>query len=247
MRIFPLLLVLLQSLVTSIACAGEEQYFKVQVAEPYLELSTGPGRGYPVFHVVDRGELVEVLKRKTDWFKVRTDKGKEGWVRREDMELTLTAAGEKTHFEEPDIGDFSSRRWEAGVLGGDFEGADVISVYAGYAMTQNFSGELSYSQVFGDFSDAQIATLNLVAQPFPEWRFSPFFSLGVGVIRTDPNATLVAENDRTEQIGNAGVGFRWYMTRRFIFRGEYRRYTVFQDKDDNLEIDEWKAGLAFFF
>ncbi len=92
MRIFPLLIVLLQGLVISIASAGQDQYFQVQVAEPYLELSTGPGRGYPVFHVVDRGELVEVLKRKTDWFKVRTGKGKEGWVRREDMELTLTAA-----------------------------------------------------------------------------------------------------------------------------------------------------------
>ncbi len=247
MRIFPLLIVLLQGLVISIASAGQDQYFQVQVAEPYLELSTGPGRGYPVFHVVDRGELVEVLKRKTDWFKVRTGKGKEGWVRREDMELTLTAAGEKTHFEEPGIGDFSSRRWEAGMLGGDFEGADVISAYVGYAMSANFSGELAVSQVFGDFSDAVIASLNLVAQPFPEWRFSPFFSIGAGVIRTDPNATLVAENDRTEQIGNAGVGFRWYMTRRFIFRGEYRRHTVFQDKDDNLEIDEWKAGFAIFF
>ena len=132
-------------------------------------------------------------------------------------------------------------------MAGDFEGADVMTVYAGYAMTQNFSGELAVSQVFGDFSDAWIASLNLIAQPFPEWRLSPYFSLGAGVIRTDPNVTLVDEDDRTEQIGNAGVGVRWYLTRRFIFRGEYRRYTIFQDKDDNQEIDEWKAGFAFFF
>ena len=114
-------------------------------------------------------------------------------------------------------------------------------------MTQNFSGELAVSQVFGDFSDAWIASINLIAQPFPEWRLSPYFSLGAGVIRTDPNVTLVDEDDRTEQIGNAGVGVRWYLTRRFIVRGEYRRHTIFQDKDDNQEIDEWKAGFAFFF
>lgn len=234
-------------LLISVAAYGEEAYFRVKVAEPYLEMHTGPGRGYPVFNVVDRGKQVEVIKRRTDWFKVRTDKGKEGWVKRTDMVLTLTADGENTAFAEADLGDFSRRRWEAGVMAGDFEGADVITVYAGYAMTQNFSGELAVSQVFGDFSDAVIASLNLIAQPFPEWRLSPYFSLGAGVIRTDPNVTLVGEDDRTEQIGNAGVGVRWYLTRRFIVRGEYRRHTIFQDKDDNQEIDEWKAGFAFFF
>jgi len=231
----------------SVAACGEEAYFRVKVAEPYLEMHTGPGRGYPVFNVIDRGEQVEVIKRRTDWFKVRTDRGKEGWAKRADMELTLTAAGENTAFAEANLGDFSRRRWEAGVMAGDFEGADVMTVYAGYAMTQNFSGELAVSQVFGDFSDAMIASINLIAQPFPEWRLSPYFSLGAGVIRTDPNVTLVNEDDRTEQIGTAGVGLRWYLTRRFIVRGEYRRHTIFQDKNDNQEIDEWKAGFAFFF
>jgi hypothetical protein len=163
------------------------------------------------------------------------------------MVQTLTESGEKTRFEEPGIGDFSNRRWEAGLLAGDFDGADVFSASLGYAMTRNFSAELSLSKVFGDFSDAKVASINLLAQPFPEWRISPYFSIGAGVIQTDPNVTLVAENDRTEQIGNAGIGARMYMTRRFIFRAEYRRHTVFQDKDDNLEIDEWKAGFAFFF
>ena len=42
---------------------------------------------------VERGESIEVLKSRTGWFKVRTDKGKEGWVRQEDMVQTLTASG----------------------------------------------------------------------------------------------------------------------------------------------------------
>ena len=32
--------------------AEQEKLLQVFVSEPYLELSTGPGRGYPVFHVV---------------------------------------------------------------------------------------------------------------------------------------------------------------------------------------------------
>jgi hypothetical protein len=224
-----------------------KQYFEVEIAEPYLELHTGPGRAYPVFHVVDRGERVVVVKRRTDWFRVRTARGKEGWVRRADMELTLTGEGEAAQFADAGFGDFSRRRWEAGLLAGDFEGADIITAYVAYAMTPNLSGELAASQVFGDFSDALMATVNLVAQPFPEWRLSPYFSLGTGVIYTDPKVTLVDEKDRTEQIGSVGAGVRWYLTRRFLLRAEYRNHVIFQDKDDNQEIDEWKAGFSFFF
>jgi hypothetical protein len=114
-------------------------------------------------------------------------------------------------------------------------------------MTRNLSAELSVSQVFGNFSDAVIGNVSLLAQPFPEWRISPFFSLGTGVIYTDPNVTLVDEVDRTEQIGSVGVGVRMYLTRRFILRAEYKNHVIFQDKDDNQEINEWKAGFAFFF
>jgi uncharacterized protein YgiM (DUF1202 family) len=231
----------------SAAVQAEAQYFQVRINEPYIELHTGPGRGYPVFHVVDRGEMVEVIKRRTDWFMLRTAKGKEGWARRSAMALTLTPAGEKTAFAEADFGDFSRRRWEAGVMAGDFEGADIITAYSGYMVTQNLSVELQLSQAFGNFSDALIASANLLAQPFPEWRASPFFLLGTGAIYTDPNVTLVGEDDRLEQITNVGVGLRAYLTRRFVFRAEYQHHVILQDTDDNQEINEWKAGFAFFF
>ena len=56
------------------AAAAQEKLLQVFVSEPYLELSTGPGRGYPVFHVVEREQSVDVLHRRTDWFKVRTER-----------------------------------------------------------------------------------------------------------------------------------------------------------------------------
>jgi uncharacterized protein YgiM (DUF1202 family) len=247
MRLFAAMLVLLQSIFPRVVPAAEQHYFTVVVAEPYIEMHTGPGRSYPVFHVVDRGNEIEVIKRRTDWFKVRTARGKEGWVNRAEMELTLTSAGEATQFAEAGLGEFSQRRWEGGVLAGDFEGGDVVSVYVAYAMTENLSIELEASQMFGDYSDAVSGTVSLVAQPFPEWRLSPFLSLGTGIIYTDPNVTLVDESDRTEQIGSVGAGVRYYLTRRFLLRAEYRNSVIFQDTDDNQEINEWKAGFAFFF
>jgi uncharacterized protein YgiM (DUF1202 family) len=248
MRSLVLILVLLTGTQPVLARA-EDGHFRAQVAEPYLELHTGAGRGFPVFHVVDRGATVDVIKRRTDWFLVRTQKGREGWVSRAAMARTLTLAGQPAQFAEPDIGDFSRRRWEAGLIGGDFEGADIGTAYGAYAFTANLFAELSVSQIFGDFSDSYLGLISLVAQPFPEWRLSPFFAVGTGLIYTDPKSTLVDESDadRTDQVGSAGAGVRLYLTRRFILRAEYRRNTIFQDKDDNQEIDAWQAGIGFFF
>lgn len=248
MRSLILILTLLTGTLPALAHAADD-YFRAQVAEPYLELHTGAGRGYPVFHVVDRGETVEVIMRRTDWFLVRTQKGKEGWASRDAMASTLTLAGLPALFAEPNLGDFSRRRWEAGLIGGRFSGADAATAYGAFAFTPNLFGEVSVSQVFGDFSDSYTGQLSLVAQPFPKWRLSPYFTVGTGLIYTDPKSTLVDESndDRTDQVGSAGAGVRLYLTRRFILRGEYRRITIFQDKDDNQEINAWQAGIGFFF
>jgi len=97
MHLFLVTFILLQCLAAEVFAEEqyyEEQYYKVMVDGPYMEMHTGPGRGYPVFHVVDRDKEVSVIKRRTDWFLVQTERGKEGWVKRADMEWTLTLDGE---------------------------------------------------------------------------------------------------------------------------------------------------------
>jgi hypothetical protein len=72
-------------------------------------------------------------------------------------------------------------------------------------------------------------------------------ALGTGVLRTEPKATLVQTEDRTDQVGHVGIGLRAHLTRRLLLRGEYSSYLAFTSRDDNEEVDEWKAGFAFFF
>ncbi|HFD80689.1 MAG TPA: hypothetical protein ENK05_09915 [Gammaproteobacteria bacterium] len=220
---------------------------ELRVADPYIELHTGPGRGYPVFHVEERDATIEVLKRKTDWFKVRTRSGKEGWVARKQLVRTLTPAGERPEVRDASKKEFSFHRWEGGLLGGDFDSSDVLTIYGGFFPTANVSIELSASKIFASSSDADMANISLLMHPFPQWRVSPFVSLGTGVIRTNPKSTLVQESDRTDQIAHAGVGVRVYLARRFIFRAQYRNHVIFQSTNDNEEINEWKAGFAVFF
>ena len=217
------------------------------VADPYLEMRTGPGRGYPVFHVVDRGEDVDIIKRRTDWFLVRALNGKEGWVNRAQMERTLQPDGDQVSFQPATIQDFTNARWETGLLAGDFGGANIISAYGSYSLNPNVSTELWLSQILGTFSNGYMASVNIVHETWPEWRFSPYFTLGTGVIHTMPKSTIVQGPDRTDPIGHVGGGFRIYVTRRFLLRAEYKSYVVFTSRDENEEVEEWKAGFAFFF
>ena len=226
---------------------GKTSHYEAVVAEPFLELHTGPGRGFPVFHVVDRGEQIDVLKRRTDWFQVRTKRGVEGWVKLEQMAETLDTSGRATALDDPTEEDYLGRRWEVGLQLGDLDGASVLSVYGGYHFTRNIATELRVSSVSGDYSSGWLATADIVLQPFPEWRVSPYAALGTGVIHISPQATLVQSQDRTDQVALVGLGLRMYATRRFMFRAEYNSYLTFTSSNDNQELDEWQAGFAFFF
>jgi len=67
------------------------------------------------------------------------------------------------------------------------------------------------------------------------------------MIHTSPKSTIVQGEDRTDEIAHVGVGVRIYTTRRFLLRVEYKSYVVFTSRDENEEVEEWKAGFAFFF
>ena len=224
-----------------------DEYRSVTIADPYLEMRTGPGGGYPIFHVVDRGETVDVIKQRTEWYLVRTNNGKEGWVERPQMELTLQPDGNPISFDDIGVEDFTNAKWELGVLAGDFGGANIVSLYGGYSLNPNVSVELWGSQILGNFSNGWMGSVNIVHEAFPEWRVSPFFTLGAGVIHTEPKSTIIQGEDRTDQIGHVGGGFRVYATRRFLLRAEYKSYVVFTSRDENEEVEEWKVGFAFFF
>ncbi len=219
---------------------------EVTVAEPYVELRTGPGRGYPIYHIVEEGRELTILKRRTSWYKVRGPRDREGWVHHDEIAMTLGADGALIVLEDVDWGSFSNRRWEMGLGIGDFGGANLISVYGAFALSPNLSVEGAVSKGLGAFSDSELATAQLVHTLLPDKRISPMFSLGAGVVRTSPSATLVAAEDRTDQTAHVGLGVRAYVTRQFLFRLEYKSYVVFTVRDENEEVDEWKAGFSFF-
>jgi uncharacterized protein YgiM (DUF1202 family) len=220
---------------------------RVKVVEPFVEWRSGPAEGYPVFHVSEQGEWLGLLIRKTDWMKVNDEKGNEGWIRVSDLLKTYDSSGSLVSIVEPEFDDFSTRRWEAGLMHGEFDGAAVNAGYVGYWMTEHLSLELWGSQVLGDSSEILISNINLLHQPFPSWRFSPFFTIGAGQLFIDPKSTLAEAENRSEDIIHAGFGARYYIDNRYFIRMEVKDYKVFTNRETNEEATEWKIGLSVFF
>lgn len=242
-----LVIILLAALVLGAPAYAKRAPLRVAVAEPYLELRTGPGRGFPVFHVVDRGAEVLVRKRRTDWFLVRTPRGVEGWVHAAEMALTLEPAGTPLAVREPGWAEHQARRWEVSLSLGDFDGASAIALTGAWQFSPNLAAELLAEHISGEFSDGWLAGVRLVHTPFPEWRITPFATLGTGVLHISPRTSLVRAEDRTDQYAQAGLGLRAWLTRRFVLRAEYTGYIAFTSRDENEEVEEWKAGFAVFF
>jgi Bacterial SH3 domain len=227
--------------------SGAREYLQLFVTEPYLELHTGPGRGYPVFHVVARAESVDVLFRRTDWFKVRTERGVEGWASLSDMQKTVQADGTPFKFDLGDRAGFTDHRFEMGVFAGEYGGANLISAYGSVSFNTQLALEGALGQFLGRYSNGLTADIGLTHVILPESRWSPFLMIGLGEVHTEPKATLVQPQDRNEPTAYVGGGIRFYLTRRFFLRAEYKAHYIFTTRNQNEAVDEWKAGFAFFF
>ena len=229
------------------AVSSARERLQVFVTEPYLELHTGAGRGYPVFNVVPRDASVQVLFRRTDWFKVRTERGVEGWASQRDMLKTVLADGTPFTFDLGDRSGFTSHRFELGAFAGAWGGATLVSTYGSFSFNSQLALEASLGQYLGKFTNGDVVDIGLSHVLMPEWRLSPFFMLGTGIVHIEPKATLVQPNDRTEQTAYAGAGLRFYLTRRFFVRAEFKSHYIFTNQNQNQRADEWKMGFAFFF
>jgi hypothetical protein len=224
---------------------------RVKVADPYLEMRTGPGRGFPVHHVAARHEFVVIELRATDWFKVRTvsDTGNDkiGWVHRRQLEATLTEAGVAKTFRDTALDDYLTRRVQIGAAYGRFRSEPMQKLWMSYRLSDALSVEGTVAQVQGVFSGTDMWYGNLLAEPWSDQRLSPFLGIGVGRFRNFPNQSLVGATNTDANLANATIGVRWYATERFVLRADYTLYTAFVSDLRSQEFRAVTAGLSFFF
>jgi len=218
---------------------------KIDVA--YVELHSGPGIGYPVLHVIEKDEFITVQVKRTSWLKVTDKRGNTGWLHQDELLGLKNHQGEKVTTAEITWNDFQARDYEAGVMYGNFEGAQFYNANIAYLFTPVFSGELSLGKALGSISDSDLIEATLITQPFPEWLVSPYIGIGGGIIKTKPHSVLVDSEIREDTLMSAAFGLKYHLARNFLLRAEYKYSLVLTDRDDNEEIQIWKVGFSVFF
>jgi Bacterial SH3 domain len=223
---------------------------RLQVADPFIELRTGPGRGYPVFHVAERGAWIRIELRRTDWYQVRTETiqgGQVGWVQRAQLETTLTEAGTGKTFRDLLLDDYLGRRVEFGAAWGRLRAEPMVKLWTGVRLADTLGAEVTLGQVQGAFSGSDFWHIALISEPWSHQRVSPFMSVGFGRFRNIPNTSLVQALSTNANLGHAGAGLRWYLSERFVARLDWSLYATFVSDQRTLEYRALTAGISFFF
>lgn len=218
---------------------------EIVITAPYLDVRTGPGRGYPVVHAFERGDRIEIVRQRTDWVLVR-GQGLEGWTPREDLVGSRDEDGAVIAFAVPSFTDYTQRRFALSLIGGGIDGATAFGVRGDWRLVPMLTAELGFTHIPGTFSSTRQFDLNAVFSPFPQWRIEPVLTAGVGYFENVARPTLVDGETTDDRSSNFGVGLRAYLGRNLMVRGDIRRHTI-HFNDDRRRFNEYTVGIGVFF
>ena len=125
--------------------------------------------------------------------------GKVGWVSRQQLETTLTAAGGTKSFRDVLLDDYLSRKVQLGAAWGHFKSEPMLKLWTSYRLSDTLSLEATIGQVQGVFSGTDLWHVNLLIEPWSDHRISPFFGVGVGKFKNFPNLSLIGATDHQRQ------------------------------------------------
>lgn len=218
----------------------------VIVNSAFVDLHVGPSRGYPRKISVVKGEHLQLLVKRGNWVQVLF-RGEKLWL--DDVHLVdLLNLDQSPYVAVTDgMTSYQQRSWEGSFLYGDYNGASYYQVSAGYVFSPVVSTELSAGVASSVQAETQLLELSVYLSPFEQWRLSPYFGIGGGVVRTDPKTILVQTPDRTNAIASAELGVKYYLSRNFVARAAYRHGVISTTRNENDESITWKLGFSVFF
>ncbi len=215
--------------------------YDVQVTgDGYIELHTGPGRGFPVFHIVEHGHNVSILKQKTDWYQVRSERDKIGWVHGEQMANTLTIGAEIRRFETVMAARRQTQRIGVGFAAGIIDDGDAATFNMSYRITKRLFGELTVSQATNVIDNTLLAYVGANIDIFT-WAYA---SVGVGLLETKPTSDTVFGDVIKNNIINAGLGVKVKIGTRIYWQTAAKLHFFTDGEEQYFDL---QTGLMAFF
>jgi len=218
---------------------------EVVVAEPYLEMHSGPGRGYPVVYVVGRDEVVTVLysRNRIGTRCARRAAGRLGAPLR--IGFTKLASGEPAPIRPIRISRPTAGRLARGY--GVFNHQNLVTTWGDFGLTEQPRRRIRPATGVGHHRQPYIASLGMRHTFIPEWRWFCPRRVSDSAISTSTIKYRRKPLQTSNQLAYVSLGVRGFITRRFMWRADWRKYVVFTNQIKMRNRKEWKFGLAVFF
>ncbi|VAW96681.1 hypothetical protein MNBD_GAMMA22-1039 [hydrothermal vent metagenome] len=218
----------------------------IRVLDPFLELHTGPGANFPIYDIIERGEAIVIIRRKTDWYQVRGSLNRVGWANREQMGKTLASAGIKKGTRELIIEDYLRDKFRFDATLGSFDGQSSANIRLGYRTNENIMLEFGVTHIAGIYTNSPLYQANILLELYTDLDYRPFAFMGYSKFLNVPNSnTNLSATDL--DLLNAGFGLNYYLTEHFIIRLEFGDYVVFKGDNRNDEFLNASLGFSIFF
>jgi hypothetical protein len=236
----------------STAYAADKSPVRVKVADPFIELHSGPNTSFPVYDVVERGETIEILRRRTGWFEIRATKNRQGWVKKDQLQATLAAAGIQPTRRDRVVDKYLDKKLRFDAAGGVFDDEAIVTIRGGYRTSDHVTVEVSVSNVSGIYADSNLFQANVLIDLQVLNSIRPYFLFGTSYFTNVPETqsstdTVVTTERNDEVMANFGVGVQYFFTQRFLFRAEVEQHSTLQGNRPSQKFLQGTLGVGFFF
>ncbi|TQV82803.1 SH3 domain-containing protein [Aliikangiella coralliicola] len=238
-------------LTASYSCLAKDIMIRLEVIDPYLEMHTGPGDGYPIIYTVEQGEMIDLLTRRPDWYEIKSSTGRIGWVKSSQIARTIQPTGEPVDLPSVSYGDYLEDSLSLGFnvgqfTGGELKGSQTFSFTSEQRWLSWFGTELEVGKYYDSEVRGRYYGLNLLFEPYSDWVVSPVIIVGTGNMKTTVQPKLIPLSIEDSGYYQYGIGGNFYLGRNFVIRAGYREYTVSTEQDDE-RLDRWHIGFNAFF
>lgn len=244
-------LLLLLTFSSQLCNADGHGHSMLEVIDSFVEMHSGPGRGYPVFYVIEQGEKIEVLTRRPDWYEVRTEQGKVGWTKAYQISRTIQTTGEPADLPSVGYGDYIKNSWVTGFstgqfISGDLKYYELFSVSAGYRFFPWLGVDMDIGRFYDDSGESgDIRVGNVYLEPLSDWKASPYLALSSGNMKFSSSAQNISAS-QSGSVKSYALGISYYLGRNFVVKGEYRNYSLPSEISDK-GTESIKIGFNTFF
>jgi hypothetical protein len=233
--------------------AAHDNSVNLTVMDTFLEMHSGPGRGYPVIHTMEQDEHITVIRRRGSWYQVKNKHDKSGWIQQEKLARTIAPSGLPAALPDTQHGDYLAQQGRVGFSLGQQGDAETANLVAGFRLFSFVGAEIEYGQVFGSAVDGTKYDgisygANILVEPIKSWSFTPFVIAGIGKQSWEVKAKQAVGSRNEFHVDQTfwGAGINYYIGYNFVVRSEYRQIEL-SGNNNSSRNTAWRIGFSSFF